>query len=133
MSLPGIYTLAAETITTALSARTYTEFTNLTGMTAATIEAAFTYGSGGATTIVWVQTSFDGGTVWRDVVRFDFATASAVKTKGLARGTQALAAYAALSAEGANDGLLGDRLRVAITTTGTYAGGTLLAVRAHVS
>ena len=64
----------------------------------------------------------------------DFATTSAVKYANLsARLSKAVTSYADLSAEGVFDAVLGDRLRAVVTTTGTYAGSTLLAVRARVS
>lgn len=129
---PAVYTLASLGITTALSASAQTAIEDLEGMASVTLEAAFGYGSGGSTAKVWVQTSFDGGTTWRDVALFEFTTASAVKVANLqANAAKAVTAYAALSSEGVIDGVLGDRLRAVVTTTGTYANSTL-AVRASV-
>lgn len=134
MAIPGIYTLATQTITTALTTQIYTAIEDLDGMTEAAIQAIFTYGSGGTTAIVKVQTSFDGGELWHDIARMDFATTSAVKYANLsARLSKAVTSYADLSAEGVFDAVLGDRLRAVVTTTGTYAGSTLLVVRARVS
>ena len=45
----------------------------------ASFEAIFTYGSGGTSADVYVQTSFDGGTTWVDICNFHFTTASASK------------------------------------------------------
>lgn len=129
---PDVYTLASLGITTALTDSAQTAIEDLDGMTAVTIEASFAYGSGGTTCKVWVQTSFDGGTTWRDVAEFDFTTATAVKVANLSGLlSKAVSAYAALSSEGVTDGVLGDRLRAKVTSTGTYA-NTTLAVRASV-
>lgn len=129
---PDVYTLASLGITTALSASAQTVIEDLDGMSSVTLEVAFGYGSGGSTAKAWVQTSFDGGTTWRDIALFEFTTASAVKFATLqTNSSKAVTAYAALSAEGVNDNILGDRLRAVVTTTGTYANSTL-AVRASV-
>jgi hypothetical protein len=134
MDNAGVFTLAAEQLGAAVTSKELTAITDLDGMTAVSLIAEFAYGSAttGATAIVKVQTSFDGGTAWYDVARFDFAVASVVKKCNL-EGLLSLAvgAYAALSAEGVNDGLLGDRLRVVLTTTDTYS-NTTLSVRASV-
>jgi len=129
---PGIYALAVREITAALTASAQSAISDLEGVSAVTLEAAFAYGSGGTSCAVTVQTSFDGGTTWRDVARFDFTTASAVKHANLsARGEKGVTAYAALGSEGVTQGLLGERLRAVITSVGTYA-NTLLSVRAAV-
>lgn len=131
MNNPGNYLLFAGEITTALNGEAQTAIVDLVGMNAATIFAKLGYGSGGTSISAKVQTSVDNGTTWLDVARFDFTTATASKAANLSGLTaKAVAAYAALSAEGVNDGLLGDRLRALITTVGTYAGGTTLEIRA---
>jgi len=128
----GIFTLAAKQITVAVAAEAQTAIEDLDGMTAVTLEAVFAYGSGGATAIAVVQTSADGGTNWRDIVRFDFTTASAVKVANLSGLlSKAVTVYAVLAAEGVLDGILGNKLRAVITTTGTYVNSTL-SVRAAV-
>lgn len=133
MDNPGVYTLFAGEITTALTSEEGVATTNLAGMQAATLVAKLGYGSGGTSIAAKVQTSLDGGTTWLDVARFDFTTAGATKSANLSGLTaKAAGSYAALSAEGVNDGLLGDRLRALITSVGTYAGGTILDIRAGV-
>ena len=105
----------------------------LEGMSSVTLHAKLVYGSGGTACLVVVQTSLDQGASWIDVCRFDFATANASKTANLSAGSAAaVASVAALGAEGKVDGVLGDRLRAKITTTGTYAGNTAVSVRASV-
>lgn len=134
MRNPGVNTLAAITLTTALSAVTYTAVTAKDGIRSLNLVCNFNYGSGGTTCKVKVQTSFDGGTTWYDIAQFDFTTASAKKWCVLqVAAAKAIAAYTALSAEGVNDGLLGPRFRASITSTGTYAGGTTVDLRMHSS
>jgi hypothetical protein len=126
------------TITTALTAYTAgtpygaSGFTNLGGARYVGFEAIFTYGSGGTTCKAWVQTSFDGGTTWLDVVNFAFTTASLNKvgaiSAAIAAAAPATPTTQTLADNTMNNGLLGDRLRVVITTTGTYAGGTTLKI-----
>lgn len=107
-----------------------TPITGLDGMIACTLEANFQWGSGGGTASAIVVASCDGGTTWRHVARFDFTTASAVKTANLSGLTpKNVAAYADLASEGVNDGLLSDMLAVRLTTTGNYV-GTVLSIRA---
>lgn len=132
MRNPGVVTLAALTLTTALTASAQTAITGKDGVSACGVMCEFVYGSGGTSCKVKVQTSLDGGTTWFDIAQFDFTTSSAKKYANLQTiAAKAVTAYAALSAEGVNDGLLGPRLRVEITSVGTYAGSTTVAVRAH--
>lgn len=129
---PGTYTLGSLSITAALSAQAQTAIDDLDGMTAVTLESVLAYGSGGTSVAAVVQTSLDGGTLWRDVARFDFTTASATKhatLSGLL--SKAVTSYATLSSESVYDSVLGDRLRLVVTSVGTYA-NTTLTVRAAV-
>ena len=130
MVTPGVYDLAAIAITTALANSAQTPIINLSGMSAANIVAELLGGTGGTTIAGIVQTSFDG-TVWLDVARFDFNTADSPPAAGKkfcvlqTNAAKAVTGYAALAAEGVNDGLLGDRLRAVLTSTGTYTDTTL--------
>jgi hypothetical protein len=133
MDNPGIYSLGDFTIGAA-GTQTGTAIEDLGGMTAVTLSARLAYGSGGTSVVVVVQTSLNQGTTWVDVARVDFATAGAEKVinlSGLTPRTTPLS-VAALGAEGCNDGVLGDRLRAVVTSTGTYAGSTVASVRASV-
>lgn len=133
MNNPGVYTLCALQITVAQPQELFTPILGLDGMTAVTFDADFRFGGGSGTAIAIVATSLDGGTTWRHIARFDFANASLVKganVEGLL--SRAITTYADLVAEGVNDGLLGDRLAVFLTTTGTYSNNTTLSVRASV-
>lgn len=139
----GILNLGDEDITAAVTDEVITEGSSaqsspqlfvdrLDGMQAVTLSARFTYGSGGTTCAAIVQTSLDQGATWIDIARFDFTTASARKVANLSGLlSKAVTAIAALSVEGVSDGVLGDRLRAIVTSTGTYAGGTSISVRAH--
>lgn len=130
MNAPGSYVLFAGGITGALSAQAQTPIDELEGMLSASIVARFAYGSGGTSVSALVQTSFDDGTVWFDVARLDFTTSSGTRYENLSGLTaKGATAYAALSGEGVNDGLLGPMFRAVITSVGTYAGGTLLDLR----
>lgn len=133
MDNAGVYTLAAMQIGAANSGSLLTPTEDLDGMTAVTLDVDFEYGSGGSTVSVIVATSFDGGTNWRHIARFDFTTASSKKQcnlEGLL--SKGVAAYQDLASEGVNDGVLGNMLAAILTTTGTYATGTTLSVRAAV-
>lgn len=132
ISNPGVYTLAALQITTALTSSAQTAITDLDGATAVSIECSFAYGSGGTTASATIQTSLDSGSTWRDVARCDFTTSTRVAYANLLGLTaKNVATFSALAVEGVNDGLLGNQLRAVVTTTGTYV-NTTLAVRASV-
>lgn len=133
MISPGLKSLGDITITTA-GTQTATAVEDLDGMLAATISARLAYGSGGTSVVAVVETSISQGTTWVPIARFDFATAGAEKIinlSGLSARTSPMS-VASLGAEGANDGILGDRLRLVVTSVGTYAGSTVLSVRAMV-
>lgn len=122
--------LDAHAITTAEAATAVGTTTDLGSAKYLCAEAIFTYGSGGTTAKCYVQTSFDGGTTWIDIISFAFATASATKvsavTTMIAPGTQAFSpADGALTDNTVVNGVLGDRVRLKYVTTGTYASTTL--------
>jgi hypothetical protein len=139
----GIFSLGDRAITAALTNEVITQgvsaanvaqgfIDRLEGMSAVTLFCNFVWGSGGTTCAVVVQTTLDDVN-WLDVCRFDFTTASASKVANLSGFlSKAVAAIAALSAEGVNDGVLGAKLRARIVSTGTYAGNTSVSVRAAV-
>ncbi len=107
-----------------------------------TLNARLAYGSGGTTIIGIVQTSLDQGTTWVDIARFDFAVAGLEKVMTLTNAsvtspytvvsTSPINGSGGLGSEGTINGILGDRLRVIVTSTGTYTGSTLLSIRAAV-
>lgn len=142
--MTGIYNLGDATIAAAVTDLVVTSgvsasgvaqdfIDRLGGMKAVTLQARFNYGSGGTTLKVDVETSLDHGLTWLPIVRLAFGTASAVKVANLSGMTpKAPAAVAALSDDAVLDGILGDRLRARITSTGTYGGNTSVSVRASV-
>ena len=118
-------------ITAAITASVENEISGLYGVKSLVMETNFVYGSSGTTCKVWLQTSLDGGTNWIDVIQHDFATTSARKVSTIdvdAAATAVTPTDAALGADAIVDGILGDRWRVKVTTTGTYAGSTTLSV-----
>lgn len=108
-----------------------TPLTNLGGMSRLTLSARLAYGSGGTTIIAVVQTSLNQGTTWIDIARFDFATAGLEKVMNLTTNTSLTSPYTVidLAAEGGLNNVLGDQLRAVVTSTGTYTGSTVLALR----
>lgn len=125
--------LTPTTITTAVTGITTTPVVLLAGLKYVVAQAIFVYGSGGTTAKAWLQTSFDGGETWVDIMNFAFTTASLSKVSAvnayIAPASQAFAPSDATLADNTIiQGSLGDRLRLKYTTTGTYAGGTTLAV-----
>jgi len=142
--MTGIYNLGDAAIAQAVTDLIITEgvstsgtpqalIDRLEGMSAVSLQASLVYGSGGTACIVIVQTSLDQGQSWIDVARFDFAQASAKKIANVSAAVAAAPmAVAALGAEGKLDGILGDRLRARVTSTGSYGGNTSISVRAAV-
>ena len=121
------------TITTAVTAVvTTTEQFRDGNPESAIIQGTFTYGSGGTTADAWVQTSVDEGGTWIDVANFHFTTANARFLYNLSALTaitaEATPTDGSLAANTSKDGFLGPLWRVKYTTTGTYAGGTVLRV-----
>lgn len=144
MNGAGIKNLGDVTITTALTDYIATSASvngaatayvgNLAGMRSVVAWANFDSGADGTTVNAVIQTSLDQGSTWIDIIRFDFTTSdrkahSAVGT--FAAG--AVTTLAALGSEGKTDNVLGDRLRLKVTSTGTYSGNATLAVRVNVS
>lgn len=121
--------IVSETITTALSAVIRGPISGLYGMKELAIEAKFVYGSSGTTVKAWVQTSLDGGSNWIDIANFAFATTSLRTVTTLSSATAAATITptdGALADNAEVLGILGDIIRVKLTTVGTYAGGTTL-------
>lgn len=98
-----------------------------------TLQANFTYGSGGTSADAWVQTSLDGGATWCDVAHFTFTTSSARSVTSVTSSKsfpQAAPTDGTLVAATVNDGLFGPLWRIKYTTVGTYAAGTTLRIDA---
>lgn len=131
---PGTYALADRAITTAVNEAQF-PIQDLAGMAAVTIQARFAYGTGGTTAKVYVATSLDNGATWVDIACLAFTTAGGAKVVNLSgltpKGTPITPSDGTLADDTIVDGVLGDRLRARIVTTGTYA-NSLLTVRAAV-
>ena len=107
---------------------------DLSGALAVTLSARLAYGSGGTSCYAVVETSLDQGVTWVPIARFDFATSGLQKVMTVSGLTPRIAAATAgsLAADTALDGTLGDRLRATVVSTGTYAGSTVVSVRANI-
>ena len=107
---------------------------DLSGALAITLSARLAYGSGGTSCYAVVETSLDQGVTWVQIARFDFTTSGLQKLLTVSGLTPRVTAANAgsLSADTALDGVIGDRLRATVVSTGTYAGSTVLSVRANV-
>jgi len=107
---------------------------DLSGALAITLSARLAYGSGGTSCYAVVETSLDQGVTWVQIARFDFTTSGLQKVMTVSGLTPRIAAATAgsLAADTALDGTLGDRLRATVVSTGTYAGSTVVSVRANV-
>lgn len=128
--------VTSQTITSSVSAQSVSiaYVDRLDGVNAVTFSANFIYGSGGTSLKVDFETSIDQGTNWLPVCRIAFSTSSALRVatiSGLTPKTAA-AAMATPSDNTCTDSVLGDRLRVRITSVGTYAGNTAISTRAAV-
>lgn len=132
--------LPTTTIGAAVAATATGTVTRLGGMRAVAVQATFAYGAGGTTTKAFIQTSFDGGTTWADIMCFAFTTSALTRFASVFQEIIfAASPYApvALTDGSLGDntcvqGFLGDRLRLKYVTTGTYTGLTSLTVNAHV-
>ncbi len=98
------------------------------------IIAKFVRDAGGTDVKVFIQTSLDGGVTFIDLMNVRFTTATATKVSAAHRDTPLAAAITPSDAGLANDvvvnGLIGDRIRAVVVSTGTYTGATTLIVEA---
>ena len=130
MDNPGIIDFGDFTI---LSAGTQTGewVENLEGILSLSIQSRLAYGSGGTEIRVYVQTSFDQETTAVDIACILFATVSETKIVNLSGLTtaQMTPVDGSLSDDTAVDGMLGDRFRCKIVSTGTYSNSTIVSIR----
>ncbi len=123
----------ATVVTTGTDAQgsTVAYISDLDGMLSASLQINFNYGSGGTTLKATVETSLDQGLTWVEVARAAFTTVAAEKVVNLSGLTPVTTLYApaALSDDTVKDGILGERWRAKILTTGVYAGNTSLSFR----
>ncbi len=132
MEDPGINSLGDFTITTA-GTQTGDWVDGLEGALAIAANMRLAYGSGGTSVKVYLQTSLDQETTAIDIACFTFLVASANKVRNLSaltpKTTDVTPSDGALADDTSVDGILGDRFRVKIISTGTYAGSTVLSAR----
>ncbi len=126
--------LLAQTTVAAATTTTGSSKTNR-GRTALMVQSTFVYAAGGTTCKVFVQTSFDGGTSWVDIISHAFTTASGVKnstvTTYIAPASQAFTPTdGTLTDNTIIQGTIGDLLRAKVISTGTYTGTTHITVNA---
>lgn len=125
-------TLCDLAVTSALAGTTTAVKDGFGDVTALTVTGQFTRIGGGATVDVWVQTSIDQGLTWIDIANFHWTVASAavaVNVSGLVSITAPVAITdGALAANTVREGILGDRFRTKITSTGTYDAGSRVAI-----
>ena len=118
---------------TAAATTSCTAVTGLTGMVSLTVWLKFVYGSGGTATKAYVQTSLDSGNTWVDIACVVFNTTNESAILNFSALTPKLTAViptdGSLGDDTAIDGILGDRVRLKVVSTGTYAGNTVLSGR----
>lgn len=99
---------------------------------AANFDIQFTYGSSGTTLHAYIQTSLDEGLTWIDIRCFSVTTSSLTNVVNHSAYTAVTTAVVptdgSLTANTSVDGVLGRAFRVKVTSTGTYATSTTLAV-----
>ncbi len=96
------------------------------------VQAVFVHAAGGTDVQTFIQTSLDGGITFIDIMNLGFLVATATKVSAVHRDTALGPAITpgdgALTVNTILNGLLGDRLRVKVVSTGTYTGVTTLRV-----
>lgn len=138
MNNPGIFSLGDLTITAA-GTQTGAWLTDLDGMAGFVYQCRFAYGSGGNDCRVFLQASFDQGTTAVDLDCAVFDTTSDMLVLSFDGGNVQQRSGSppesftptdgALADNSSIDGLMPDRLRVKIVSTGTYAGSTVVSPR----
>ena len=105
----------------------------LEGLLALAAQICLAYGSGGTSIKAYLQTSLDQGATPIDVACFTFSTSSAVKARNLSaltpKLTDVMPTDGALTDDTSVDGVLGDRFRLKVVSTGIYGGSTVLSGR----
>lgn len=138
MTSTGTFSLGDVSITAA-GTTTGTPVTGLAGVSSVTAQLRFEYGSGGTNARAYIQTSLDQGSTWVDIACMLFTTVSDTAIFNFTSDTPQLFSGSppvpvvptdgALADDSAIDGVLGDRFRLKVVSTGTYATQTLIAAR----
>jgi hypothetical protein len=133
---PGFHSLGIFNITTA---GTQTgDAVELDGLLALTVQARFTWGSGGTTCKLYLQASIDDGNTWADFACIAFGNSASENpilnfSKLTPKLTQIVPVDAALADDTAVDGMISALVRCKVVTVGTYAGSTVLTVSGDAS
>jgi hypothetical protein len=104
----------------------------LEGVRSVSWQLRFAYGSGGSTIKAYLQTSLDQGTTAIDIACIAMTTANLRKGFNISADiTTALLTFGdgVLSDDTYVDGILGDRFRTKLISTGTYGGSSLVSSR----
>lgn len=127
--------LGTQQLSSALTNEEVATVTGLTGANRVSFIARFTDGGSGSpypTCKVYIQTSLNRGSNWYDIACFAFDTTSTVKGLSIDAGEALNSAVTmttgSLSDDTTIDGVLGERIRMVVTTTETYAGGSSISV-----
>lgn len=121
---------AGEVITTGVDNVGY--LSGLGDYLAANLEINFTYGAGGLTLKVVIETTFNQGTTWIEVYRAAFTTSSGERVVNVSALTPLTSPLtpAALSDDTVKDGVFGDRWRARKVVGATpYTGNSSVSVR----
>lgn len=115
---------------------------SLAGALGLTVQLRFEYGTGGTDARAYVQVSLDQGSTFIDIACVLFGTVSETAVLNFSGLTPSLFSNSppsplaptdgALADNTAVDGVIGDRVRVKVVTTGTFATQTLLSSRVTV-
>ena len=129
MISPGYFSLGTFSITTAGTfSGDWVE--DLDGCLALLAQLRFAWGSGGSSVVAYLQTSVDGGITPVDIAAVTFGTGSENAVFNFSaltpKTTQVTPLDGAMTSDTSVDGIVGDRFRVKIVVTGTYAGSTQL-------
>lgn len=119
------------TIGAALTGVVTTPIRGIAGAKYLGAQGILTVSGGGTTCKVWVQTSFDFGVTWFDILSLAFTNATLTKVGSIGAyigATPATPTDGTLADNTANQGLLGSVVRLKITTTGVFTGATTLQV-----
>jgi hypothetical protein len=132
----GVVTLYNAAVTTAGTVTGGT-IPGLGGVLLMAVQSRLTYGSGGTNIKAYLQTSIDAATSWVDVAAFAFTTSTATRIFriGMAAGSGTALVTptdGSLADDTQVNGILGDRFRVKVISTGTYAGATTFTMTAAV-
>jgi len=132
MNNPGIYDLGDFAVTAADTA-IGEPVLGLAGVAEIDVQLRLAYGSGGATVKAYVQSSLDQGATWFDLWCLAATTASKTRARRLKPdGVEQTPTDGALADDTVATGIvLGDRFRLKLVSTGTYAGNTVLSARIH--